>query len=83
MGKGNAGNAETVDSQKGQGRSQSDRQLQSLDASWAVCSNPTDCSTVSVFAGKAAADVLVIEKLRVWLSLRAEHDTYSFSPAVV
>lgn len=34
-------------------------------------------------AGKAAADVLVIEKLRIWLRLRTVYDAYSFSPVVV
>lgn len=78
VGKGNRGSAETLGSQRGQQATSwqagSDLQLQSHYAFWAVCSNQRNRSTFSVFAGKAAADRLVIEKLRIWLSLRAEHD---------
>lgn len=44
----------------------------------------TNCPTYSVFAGEAAADELLIGKLRICVSLRAGTTAqYNFSPTVV
>lgn len=56
--------------------SQSHPQVESHCAFWAVCSNQinTNCSTFSMFAGEAAADIFLIRKLRILWGLRAEND---------